>query len=204
MSSNFKKLSSNFEKLSSLKSLSRWLFFFLTSIFLSLPPQALAVEIVGPDVSQEGNNIVVSTSLILTEKELRDIKNGISKELTFYIDLFRVWKAWPDEFVIGKAITRTLTCDDVKKEYIATSFDGMTLLQKRFNACEPLIRWSLKIQGLKLTNIAELASDDYFVKVIAESRLRRLPPVIGYLFFFVKEKEFSISKNSSIFSIGKK
>ena len=38
-------------------------------------------------------------------------KNGIAKEITFYIDLFRVWNMWPDEFVLGKTIVKTLRVD---------------------------------------------------------------------------------------------
>ena len=34
------------------------------------------------------------------------LKRGISKEITFYIDLFKVWNIWPDEFIAGRKIVR--------------------------------------------------------------------------------------------------
>lgn len=181
----------------------RFILYLTLSAFIVFSSEALAMDIAGPNVSVSESYIIVSTSLNLGEKEMNDIKNGIAKEMIFYIDLFRVWQAWPDEFVLGKVITRTLKCDPVKKEYIATSFDGITLIEKRFQSCEPLSAWALSIPELKLTNVSELEPDEYFVKVSVESWLRRLPPVIGYLLFFVRQKEFGISKDSRIFSAGR-
>jgi hypothetical protein len=169
---------------------------------LLLPAALYAADIIGPKVRVIENNITVSTGIELDKQYLNDIKKGISKEIIFYIDLFRVWDSWPDEFVLGKTLTRTLRCDPVKKEYIATSLSGTTLTEKRFNDCNLLIKWGLSIPELRLTNINELEPAMYFVKVTVESRLRRLPPIISSLFFFVKQKDFSISKESKPFPIG--
>ncbi|MBI4822703.1 MAG: DUF4390 domain-containing protein [Nitrospirae bacterium] len=170
---------------------------------LIVPSLSEAIDISEPKVLVSEKTIIVSATLNLGEKELSAIKNGIDKEFIFHVDLFRVWRAWPDEFVLGKVITRTLKCDPIKKEYILTTFDGTTLIEKRFQSCEPLSAWASSISELKLTNVAELEPDDYFVRVSVESRLRRLPPVIGYLLFFVKQVEFSIFRDSQVFSIGK-
>jgi len=140
--------------------------------------------------------IVVSTGLALDEKNITDLKNGISKEITFYIDLFRFWRMWPDEFIAGKKIVKTLRSDPIKKEYTATTFDGTTLIEKRFKRFDSMLDWTLTIKDLKLINIKELQPSNYYVKVTVESRLRQLPPVIGYLLFFVPEKDFKLSKDS--------
>ncbi|MBI4686046.1 MAG: DUF4390 domain-containing protein [Nitrospirae bacterium] len=147
------------------------------------------------------NEIYVTTGLDLNEQQVQDLKNGISKEITFYIDLFRIWRMWPDEFVLGKTISKTLKSDPVKKEHVATSFDGMTMIERRFKDFDSLLKWSLNINELKLTNIKELEPADYFIKITVESRLRRLPPVISYLFFFLPEKEFKKSKDSHNFKV---
>lgn len=175
--------------------------FFPLFFMLLLPLQVSGVEIIGPETRVANNEIYVTTALSLDEKQINDLKNGISKEVTFYIDLFRVWKMWPDEFVLGKTFVRTLKSDPVKKEHVATSFDGIFLIEKRFNEFESMLRWALNINDLKLTNIKELDAGDYFVKVTVESRLRRLPPIISYLFFFVPEKEFKIVKDSPNFPV---
>jgi hypothetical protein len=171
---------------------------------LFFPSITRSAEIIGPEAKIVNNEIHVTTGLILDEKQLQDLKNGIAKEITFYIDLFRVWNMWPDEFVLGKTIVKTLRVDPVKKEYVAASSDGMTMtiVEKRFNELDSLLKWSLIIRDLKLTNTRELEPADYFIRITVESRLRKLPPVISYLFFFVPEKEFTKVKDSSKFRVG--
>jgi hypothetical protein len=173
-------------------------------IALLLPLSAGAQEIEGPEVRVNDGHIMVSTELVLTDEQLEAISKGISKEITIYIDLFRVWKAWPDEFILGGEFNRTLSCDPVKKEFVATSLYGNTLREKRFSDCDSLLKWALTIKDLPLAGTDEVRPGRYFVKVTAESRLRKLPPVVGYLFFFVKEKDFRIKKDSEPFVIEKR
>jgi len=177
-------------------------FLLLFCCLLFFPSITRCAEIIGPETKIINNEIYVTTGLILDEKQLQDLKNGIAKEITFYIDLFRVWSIWPDEFVLGETIVKTLKADPVKKEYVAASSDGMTIVERRFNELDSLLKWSLNIRDLKLTNTRELEPDNYFVRITVESRLRKLPPVISYLFFFVPEKEFTKVKDSSKFSVG--
>lgn len=175
--------------------------FFLFAVLSPAAP-ARASEIMGPQVRiDDHDNIVVSSALRLDETQLKEIESGIPKDITIYVDLFRVWDTWPDEFVIGKTLTQTLKCDPVKKEYIATSLSGATLKEKRFRECGSLMDWALSINDLRLTNTSELEPAQYFVKVTAESHIRRLPPIIKSLFFFIRETEFSISKNSTPFKV---
>ncbi len=167
-----------------------------------VPQAARALELSDPDVTRKGGAIVVSAEARPGPREMNDLSNGVSKEMVFYVDLFRVWRAWPDEFVLGRVITRTLKCDPLRKDYTANSLDGTTLLEKKFKDCEALSAWALKVPEITLTNTAELPPDMYFVRVTVESRLRRLPPVAGFFFFFVREVEASASKDSPAFPIG--
>ncbi len=169
---------------------------------LLVSARALGADIVGPDARVAGGEIVVSTGLSLDERNLADLRNGISKEITFYLDLFRVWKVWPDEFIAGKKIVKTLKSDLIKKEHVATSLDGSLLIERRFKSFDSMISWALNIRDLKLVNIKELQQSDYFVRVTVESRLRKLPPVIGYLLFFVPERDFKVTKDSPLFPAG--
>jgi hypothetical protein len=65
-----------------------------------------------------------------------------------------------------------------------------------------MLDWALTVKDLKLIRTKELQLSDYYVKVSVESRIRELPPVIGYLLFFVPEKDFRLSKNSPLLSTG--
>lgn len=177
------------------------LFFVVCSLFLSYSSSKCA-EITGPEVKVQNNEIYVTTSLLLEEKQIQELKNGIKKELRFYIDLFRAWSYWPDEFVLGKSFVRTVKCDPVKGEYIATSSDGSILTEKRFKSFESMIKWALSINDLKLSNIRELEQGTYFVRITVESKIRKLPPVIGYFIIFLSENEFKVAKDSSSFTIG--
>ena len=181
--------------------MSRLYTIFFLFIMLFSPVLTEGQVIAGPEVRLADNDIYVSFSLNLEDKNLEEIRRGIDKELKIYIDLFRVWKIWPDEFVLGKTYTRTLKADPIKKEYVATSLDGNTLIERRFKSFESMIRWALSVKDMKLTNIREIEAGQYFVKITIESKIRKLPPVIGYLFIFLSENEFKIVKDSGFFAI---
>ena len=180
------------------------IFYFLlvTCYLLLLPSLSSGAEITGPEVKVQDNDIYITTALSLDEKYLQEINNGIKKEFRFYIDIFRVWKIWPDEFVLSKFFIRTLKSDPVKMEYIATSSDGSTLIHKRFKSFLSMSKWALSINNLKLANMKELEPGVYFVRVTVESKIRKLPPVIGYFMIFLPENEFKITRDSSYFTVG--
>ncbi|PKL51414.1 MAG: hypothetical protein CVV37_06655 [Nitrospira bacterium HGW-Nitrospira-1] len=175
------------------------IFFLLITLFS--PVLSEGRTITGPKVRLANNDIFVSFSLNLEDKTIQEIKNGIDKELKLYVDLFRIWKIWPNEFVLGKLYIRTLKADPVKKEYVSTSSEGGTLVERRFKSFESMISWALSVQDMKLTNTREIDPGEYFIRVTIESRIRKLPPVIGYLFIFLSENEFKIVKDSGIFVI---
>lgn len=175
--------------------------FFL--IFILYSP-ADCQEISGPDIKINNNDIYVTFSLNLDPQQIREIKEGIDKDLKLYIDLFRIWKVWPDEFVTGKFLSRTIKSDPIKSEYVATSFNGSVLIEKRFRSFDSMIRWAVTVKDLKLSNSSELEPGKYFVRITAESKIRKLPPVIGYFFIFLSENEFKIRKDSALFSIESK
>ncbi len=164
-----------------------------TSVFSS--------EIAPVSIKQVNSEIFVTTALQPDQKFIEDLNNGLSKEIVFYIDLFRHWKLWPDEFVLGQKIVRILQIDPIKRECIATNIEGNVKTLKRFKDLDSMIAWAANIADLKLTNVKVLEPDDYYVKVTVESNLKKLPAVVGYLLFFVPSKEFSISKDSSAFKI---
>ncbi len=178
------------------------IFSILLLVFAVFCPSASESQMVaGPEVKLVNNDLFVSFSLSLPDKSLEAIRGGVDKELKFYIDLFRIWKIWPDEFVLGKTYVKTLKVDPIKKEYVATSSDGSLLREKRFKSFESMMEWVVAFNDLKLTNIKELETGQYFVKITIESKIRKLPPVIGYLFIFVSENEFKIVKDSTVFTI---
>jgi hypothetical protein len=178
------------------------IFLLFTFFILFLPPPLYSADVIGPEVSFHGDEIHVSASLSLDEKHIHELKNGITKEFKLYVDIFRVWDNWPDEFISGKIIFRTLTCDHVKGEYTATSSSGNLFIKKRFKSFESMVKWAVSIDDIRLMNVIELDPGTYYVRVTVESKIRKLPPVIGYFMIFLSENEFKIKKNSPFFYIG--
>lgn len=173
----------------------------LSLLFLTYSP-AQAAEVIGPEVKVQDKEIYVSTGLSLDENYLEELRNGVTKEFRLYIDLFRVWNMWPDEFILSRSFIRTLTCDPIKMEYTATSGDRNMITKKRFQSFDSMLQWALSVSNLKLTNVRDLEPGVYFVRTTIESRIRKLPPVIGYFMIFLPENEFKIKKDSPFVTIG--
>jgi hypothetical protein len=181
--------------------MSRLYTIFFLLILLFSPALSDGQTIAGPEVRLTNDDIFVSFTVNLSDDNLQEIRKGIDKELKLYIDLFRIWRIWPDEFVLGKLYVRTLKSDPIKKEYVSISSDGSTLIEKRFKSFESMINWSLSVRDMKLTNTREIDPGKYFVRITVESKIRKLPPVIGYFFIFLSENEFKVVKDSAVFDI---
>jgi hypothetical protein len=173
----------------------------LLFVILLLPCASESQTISGPEVKLVNNDLLVSFSTDLEDRSIEAMRKGVDKELKYFIDLFRVWKIWPDEFVLGKTYVRTVKVDPIKNEFVATSNDGSVLLEKRFKSFDSMLAWTVSFRDLKLTNTRELEPGQYFVRVTVESKIRKLPPVIGYLFIFISENEFKIVRDSAFFPI---
>ncbi len=180
-------------------------FFFLLSFCsaqILFPKTSCSYQLSPVSVNIISNNeISVAGSLGVDSKFAEDLNDGMSKELVFYIDLFRIWKVWPDEFITGKKITRTLKSDPIKREYVAVSIEGNTTVEKRFKDIESMLSWSLSFKDARIYSIRDFEAGKYFVKVTVESAKKKLPPIIGYFLFFVSEKEFSTSRDSLLFQL---
>ncbi|NJD56404.1 MAG: DUF4390 domain-containing protein [Nitrospirae bacterium] len=174
---------------------------FLLLIILLLPLASESQTIAGPEVKVVNNDLFVTFSVGIENKSIEAMRNGVDKDLTFYIDLFKIRKIWPDEFVLGKSYVRTIRVDPIKKEFIATSSDGSVIVEKRFKSFDSMLAWAVSFRDLKLTNVRELEPGQYFVRVTVESKVRKLPPVIGYLFIFISENEFKAVRDSAPVSI---
>ncbi len=174
---------------------------FILILLLIFPALSEGQSIAGPDVKLVNNDIFVSFSMNLEEKKVKELQQGMDKELRFYIDLFRVWRVWPDEFILGKSYAVSLKSDQIKKEYVAKTDDGSVVVRKRFKSLESMLEGTLSASDFRLTNARELDPGNYFVRITVESKIRKLPPVIGYFLVFMSENEFKVRKDSAFFLI---
>jgi dihydroorotase len=158
-----------------------------------------AAEIIGPDVSSFETEARVGLSVKLDDEFVQQISKGFQKEFTIYVDLFRRWDVWPDEFIRGVKIIRTIKADTVKGEFTATSFDGVTMIDKRFATFEQMMLWALTVKDVRI-QLGDIGDrENHFVRVTVESRKQNLPKMIGYILFFTDSKDFKVFKDSAPF-----
>ncbi|MEM2786301.1 MAG: DUF4390 domain-containing protein, partial [Candidatus Nitrosotenuis sp.] len=150
-------------------------------------------------------DLLVSSTLIdgFSKDFEAAIRNGFEKEITFYIEIYRRWALWPDEFIFLKKVIKTIKYDGMKKLYYASSYDGLYLEEKVFDDYEKMKAWVSKIGNVKVATLTLFKPKaTYFVRIKAESRFRRLPPLLENLLFFVKTTDFETQwKKSNYFSI---
>lgn len=184
--------------------MSKYLFLRVLSLFITLlilPSTVFSTEISGPTITTEDDTILVSTGLSYLGKLESTIETGIEKKIVFTMELFRVWDLWPDEFVISKKIKRTIRYDNLRGLYLVTSRDGASLIQKKFNDFHIMKAWAFKIEDIHIANKRELEPGSYYVKVLVESKSKKLPAVIGILMLFLPEVEMVKTKESKPFNI---
>lgn len=178
----------------------------LLAVFFLVHPlsrlTAQAAEIQDVKAVKDGSLIMVSTELKLDDSQIEELGSGMQKELIMYIDLFRSWNLWPNEFIYGITISQIMKSDPVKKEFILVTRNGTGNRETRFNSLDSLLGKALKFENIRAFTSDGLPQGKYFVKVTFELRIRKLAPIISYLLFFVPEKEFSIWKNSEIVGVG--
>jgi len=151
-------------------------------------------------VDLESGEITVGFRFEPAARYISRFKNEISREIVFYIDLFRRWEVWPDEFIKGVKIVRKLHSDEMKKEYRLDSFDGNHLTVRRFNSFTSMTDWAFRFNGISLGRLDDLQKGSYFVRVTAESKKEKVPSIISEVFFFLPSREFRYRLDSPPFS----
>jgi len=151
-------------------------------------------------VDLEGGEITVGFRFEPAARYISRFQNEISREIVFYIDLFRLWEVWPDEFIKGVKIVRKLHSDEMKKEYRLDSFDGNRLTVRRFNSFTSMTDWAFRFKGISLGRLDDLQKGSYFVRVTVESKKEKVPSIISEVFFFLPSWEFRYRLDSPPFS----
>ena len=170
--------------------------------YLILTASASNAEIIGPAIKIQNNNIMIGTGFSNIKEIEYAIKSGVEKEIVFTIELFREWDFWPDEFVQARKIKKAIKYDNLRGQYRTSSYDGASVKEKYFKEFNDLKEWIFTVKDINLINVKELEHGEYFVRVVVESKSRKLPPVIGFFMLFIPETETSLAKKSPAFVIG--
>ena len=148
------------------------------------------------------NNIIVDLRIDSISELQALINSGIEKEIIFSVELMRNWKYWPDEFVVSKKITKVIKYDNLREQYHASSYDGLTRTQLFFNDYISVKDWIYTVNDVNLANVKELDPGNYYIRIIIESKSLEPLPLLGMLVNFIPEVEMSLAKESQSFHIG--
>lgn len=174
---------------------------FISSVFTAPYANAIAPRITGPDMKIINNNIIVNF-LIHNISEIETfIMSGVEKEVIFTVELLRVWKFWPDEFIVSKKLSRVIRYDNLREQYGVTYSDGVVRGEMNFKDYAAMKDWIFSVNNVNLANIRELEPGSYYIRIVVESRSREQLPLIGFLMHFIPEVEMSLAKESPPFMI---
>ena len=178
---------------------------FLLTLFLGFSASlstAATPSIVGPVIHFVDNDIIVNLSITDVSELETAINSGIEKEITFTVELLRVWKFWPDEFVVSKRIKKTIQYDNLRQQYKVSSYDGIKRIKRNFKNYNAMKNWIFNVRSVNLANIKELDLHDYYVRIVVESKNIENLPVVGFLKYFIPKVEMSLAKESQPFLTG--
>ncbi len=171
-------------------------------VYLTLTASAATAEIIGPAIKIQNNNIMIGTGFSNIKEIENAIKSGVEKEIVFTIELFREWNFWPDEFVQARKIKKTIKYDNLRGQYRISSHDGTVVKERYLKEFNDLKEWLFTVKDVNLINVKELEQGKYFVRVVVESKSKKIPPVIGFFMLFIPETETSLAKRSPAFVVG--
>ena len=183
----------------------KYLFIMLFAVcsFLSTrPADAAAPRIIGPDMKIVNNNIIVSISIDNFKDLEKTVKAGIKKKIVFTAELLRSWRLWPDEFIVSKRFEKVIKYDNLRDRYLASSYDGITRIQKEFRDYDELRDWIFGVNTFNLANIRGLEPSNYYIRTVVESKSLDQIPLLGLLTNFIPAVEMSLAKESADFRIG--
>lgn len=176
--------------------------FIIVSVFFILAASPVTAEILGPEIKIQDNDIFVNTGLTNTAEIEAMINSGVEKEILFTIELFRSWNFWPDEFIASQKIQRIIKYDNLRGQYLISSYNGKLQIEKKFKNFDASMKnWVFALNKINLANTKELEPGKYYIRIVVESKSRELPHVIGLLMLFIPEVEMSLAKESEVFIV---
>lgn len=174
----------------------------LLLILSILVSDTLAIQQISYPLMQiKDNDIIVNFALLNVKKLKETLDTGVAREFIFTIELMRLWRFWPDEFVVSKRIRETVQYDILRRQYSIVSTDGELTVKRRVRGFQQLSQWIFANRTVNLANIKELDPGTYYIRVIVESRTVEKVPLIGHLIYLLPEKEVSMVARTKPFAI---
>lgn len=153
-----------------------------------VPVQASEERIANLTIQFKNSDILVSANLIrgFSQTTEEDIRNGIPKDLYYYILLTKDQPLWFDDELISKTIKYTVKYDLLKKQFMVTRRENGATQQEITEDFVAMKRLISTINNVKIASIQALNyRDTYYVSVKAEMKAAKLPFYLDYFLFFI-------------------
>jgi len=125
-----------------------------------------------------------------TDEIEEGIKSGIPTAFTFFVELYRVRRMWPDKAVDKWTFKHTVKYDNLKEEYEVTF--GETDKKLRTKDFEEMKRLMVTVDAIELDTRMPLKTERrYIMRVMAELDTVKLPFLLRHMLFFVKFWDFT-------------
>jgi len=157
------------------------------ALILALPCSARAQKATIKDlfVNNSDTHLLLYLSVrdCFTPEMETGIQNGIPATFTYFVDLYKIRKAWPDQKLASHVFHHTLTYDNLKEEYtVLFSPNNKKLITKSREEAKMLMS---EIDGFRIIKMSRLTPDEsYIVKVKAKLAKKTLPLYFHYLIPF--------------------
>ena len=124
-----------------------------------------------------------------TEME-KAVHNGIPATFTFYVDLLKTRKNWPDHKLESHGFSHTLTYDNLKEQYLIelSEQNNKTITTGSLAQAKTLMA---EVNGFKVSPLDDLTPDAVFqLKIKAKLARKTLPLYFHYLIPFFSLWDF--------------
>lgn len=170
----------------------RYLIIIVLLITASFPSLAIAKE-ARVDKLFVGKKPNLNLSFVIREAfkpEMEEgIKSGIPTTFTFYVELYRERRFWPDKAVFKWTFKHTVKYDNLKKEYEVTLGElDKVIITKDFVEMKRLMVTGNAIE-LKLDKPLRTGSR-HSLRMMAQLDTVKLPFLLRHMLFFVKFWDF--------------
>lgn len=134
-----------------------------------------------------------------TDEIVAGIHNGIPATFTFYVELYRINRGWPDRKITAQTFNHTLTYDNLKEEYrIVLSERNQEIVT---TALVPAQKQMAEVNGFRVITLEQLAPDTaYRLRIKAKLAKKTLPLYFHYLIPFSSLWDFETGWHSLEFS----
>ena len=164
----------------------------LLLISILLPSAALASD-AGIERLFVGKKPALNLSFIVTDafkEEIEEgIKSGIPTTFTFFVELYRTRRMWPDKAVEKWSFKHTVKYDNLKEEFEITLEErAKSVRTKDF---EEMKRLMVTVEAMELNTRKPLDKERrHQLRVMAQLDTVKLPFLLRHMLFFVKFWDF--------------